>query len=487
MQGGFQAGITSPSRPWFRLKTHNTILMDSPDVSIWLHEVETLMREVFAQSNTYNSLLAMYLELGVFGTAAVGIYEDYENVIRLETFTIGQYRIGRNAKGEIDTFVHDYQLTVNELVKEFGKESVSPKVMNAWKAGRTDELISIRHIVEPNNDRNSVSPLAKHKKFRSLYYEKTSKNKLLRESGFDSFPYICPRWEVVGQDTYATNCPGMASLDYAMALQVDENKLALSTEHSSDPAYQIPSSLVAQLPDGSLHPGTQIPVDDMGYGAKAIFDGTFFRTDGLEKSIDRKERQISEMFFENLFLMLINSDRTQITATEINAKNSEKIMAIGPVLERLNQEALTPLIRRTFEIMSKAGILPEPPEELQNEEVKVDYISVLAQAQKLTQLSEIQQFSAYVAQMSELNPEALMKFDIKEAIDSYGEALGIEPKLIRSNEDVQALIEQQQQAQQAQQMQEQAAQMAQTAKTISEVDTSGDNAMNRLLSGTLGG
>jgi len=154
---------------------------------------------------------------------------------------------------------------------------------------------------------------------------------------------------------------------------------------------------------------------------------------------------------------------------------------LGPVLERLHTELLDPLIDRTFNILQANGVLPVPPPELQNRELNVEYVSVLAQAQRLVATGAVDRLVGFVGQASQLWPEARHKVNINQGINEYAESLGVDPALIRSDDEVAQRV--QVEAQQAAQAQAMAAaeQGANIAKTASETDTGGDNALGAVM------
>ena len=392
--------------------------------------VERLMREIYNRSNLYNSLHAVYHELGVFGTGSMGIFADFENVVRFKPYTIGSYMIANGPTDRVDTWAREYQITVGQCVKQFGKDSVSMSTLQAWNNGNTEAKVDIVHFIEPNDDRDHMSPLAKDKKVRSVYYEKSDRSgKFLRESGFDEFPNMSPRWEVTGEDVYATACPGMDGLGDTKGLQVAETKKYKAIDRMVDPKLQAPSTL-RNLIHGDM-PDDTIWVDNPGMNGVSSIYQINPPIQYLIQDIDKTEQRISRTFYEDLFLMLANSNRSQITAREVAERHEEKLLMLGPVLERLHSELLDPLIDRTFNIAQDAGILPPPPEELQERELKVEYISVLAQAQRLVAVSGVEQLAGYVGQLSAIWPEARHKFNPSESIDDFADALGTSPDLIR--------------------------------------------------------
>ncbi len=484
LASGMMAGITSPARPWFRLGTTDEELRQSAAVMQWLHDSEQIIYEVFSQSNVYNSLHQLYSEIGVFGTAAMGVFEDFENIIRCKTYTIGSYLIATNGKDIVDTFYREYEITVAQCVKEFGIDNCSQEVKERWDKGNTESWVKVVHLIEPNDDRDMQSPLASDKPFRSVYYEWSSgqqrqTDKFLRQSGFDEFPTLTPRWEVTHGDIYSTDCPGMTCLGDTKALQLGERRKYQALDKLVDPPLQAPSSMKNKV-GSSLRPGEIVWTEDQG-GLSSIYGN--YRPDlNAMMVLNREvELRIKTAFYEDLFLMLANTDRRQITAREIAEKHEEKLLMLGPVLERLHNELLDPLINRTFALLQRGGILPPPPPELENTELRIEYVSVLAQAQRLVSIGSLERLADYTSRLAAVWPEARHKFDAEQSIDEYADALGTTPKVVRSDDAVQNLVaaERQQAAQQAAMVQGQA--LADAGKTLSETDTGEGSALGDVM------
>ncbi len=207
------------------------------------------------------------------------------------------------------------------------------------------------------------------------------------------------------------------------------------------------------------------------------------RIQELEGKQEQNRQRIRRAFYEDLFLMLANSDRREITAREIEERHEEKLLALGPVLEQLNQDLLDPLIDVTFDNAYKQGILPEPPEELQGMPLKVEYISVMAQAQKLVGIAGIERFAGFVGQIvaQTQNPELLDKVDADQMIDEYGDAVGISPRIIRSDDEVEEIRSNRAAAQQKQVQSEKIRDLAASAKDLSAANMNEDNALKRIV------
>lgn len=473
---GMVAGITSPARPWFQLQSGDVDLNEYAPVKDWLHKVQTLLYRVFAASDVYKSLHNTYSELGVFGTAALGVFDDFDNVIRNQDYTAGSYFLGVNDSGVVDTFYCEYERTVAQLVKKFGIDNVSIAVKQAWDRGNTEAWVRVVHAVEPNDDRDLNSPLAKDKRFRSVYYEANcqQQDKFLLRSGFDLFPFFAPRWDAVAGDIYATDSPGMVALGDTKTLQLAERRLAQAVDRLASPPLQAPSSMKTKMRDG-LDADKLIFTDNPSDTITSVYGNYRPEANQIREIIQDKESRISRAFYEDLFLMLANSDRRQITAREISERHEEKLLMLGPVLERIHGELLDPLIDVTFARCLSAGLIPPPPPELQGRELSVQYVSVLAQAQKMVAIGGLERLSNFALTLGQAYPDARVKFNAAQAIDEYANAMGVNPRVVRGDDEVDEIIDiQNKQAAQNQAMQV-AAQAAESAKTLSETNVSDDS------------
>lgn len=479
LASGMMAGITSPARPWFKLGTLDPDLQEYGPVRTWLNDVEKKMREVFNQSNVYNVLHSTYAELGTFGTAAMGVFSDYENIIRCANYTVGSFWISADGEGVVDTFYRVYQMTTAQVVKTFGLDNCSPAVQNNWRRGNLESWVDILHVIEPNDDADRMK---KGKMpYRSVYMElsRDNRDQFLRESQFKEFPIMVPRWDLAGDDIYGSSCPGMDALGDIKALQLHEKRKSQAIDKLVDPPLQAPVALQNQIVSG-FTPGEVEFVPDTANGIRSIYD---FRPDinALVADIKEDEARVKRAFYEDLFLMLAMSDRRQITAREVEERHEEKMLMLGPVLERIHNELLDPLITRTFNLMLEAGVLPPVPEEMNGTELNVEYISVLAQAQKLVAVAGIERVSTYAMTLAQAWPEARHKFDAMQAVDEYARAIGVPPSLVTDDDKAQQAVQAERMAQAAQQAVQAAPQVSKAAKDASETDIESVNALTRAM------
>lgn len=480
---GMMAGVTSPARPWFNLETPDPEMMESAPVKIWLDDVVRIMHAVMGRSNFYNSAQMVYRELGLFGVNAIGQYDDFERIMRCETYTIGSYWLAANGKREIDTLYREYQMTVRGVVDRFGLDKVSRACRNLYDRLNYDAPVKVIHAVEPNDSKIIDSPWAKDKPWRSVYVEEGNdqKDALLLQSGFDSKPFMAPRWSVNGEDVYSMGYPAINCLGDNKSLQVEEIDKANAIEKMHNPPLVGDASLKAHGGVNAQIAGGITYVPDMAASSKPGLSSVYDvnpRVNELMLDIQAKEQRIDRAFYADLFLMISEMDRAQITATEILERKEEKMLMIGPVLMRLFSELLDPVVDRTFEQCMKAGMFPPPPQDLVNMSLNVEYVSVLAQAQKAVSTAAIESTVSFAAESAQVWPEAPLKIDIGQAIDEYGKARGASPKIVRSDKAFEAQIAEMRQR-------EQAAQMATMAQTASQVGK--DMGQTSTEEGTLAG
>lgn len=481
LASGMMAGVTSPARPWFRLTTPDPALADLPAAKAWLHQTEELLRLIFARSNVYNALHNVYTDLGWCGTSAMHVDSDPEDVLRAYVYPVGQYALATSARLQVDTVYRELSMTVGQLVEKFGYEACSEQTRAAWDRGETDTWREVLHVVEPNRDWRPGRAGPRGMRYRSCWLELgvSDQEGFLRESGYEEMATLCPRWDVTGEDVYGSG-PGMDALGDCKALQLSELRQAKGVDKIVDPPMVGPATMQGRAV--SLLPGAINYVDIASAGQK--FEPAMVvhpQAIGVGNDvIARHEHRINAAFYADLWLMMMSQAGT-MTAREVAERHEEKMLQLGPVLERLQDELLDPLIDRAFGVALRNGYLPPPPKELQGAELRVEYISILAQAQKLLGVTSIERLAAFVAGLGELDPSARDLFDPDEAVRAYGEALGTPPRIIRTAEVVQRLRQQRAEAQAQQQALEQAAVAAQGAKTLADTTMEGDTALNRLL------
>ncbi len=480
LAAGMMAGMTSPARPWFRLSTGDPDLNKHTAVKIWLNDVTRIMLEIFQRSNTYRSLHGVYEELGSFGTGASIILPDYKNVIHHYPLTSGEYAIAQDAQGNVDTLYREFEKPVRNVVAEFGYKNCSTAVRNLFDRGTLDAWVPIIHAIEPRRDRDIRKHDSKNMMIGSYYFEAGGdRGKFLRESGFKAFPGVVPRWALAGGDVYG-NSPGMEALGDIKQLQHEQLRKAQCIDLQTNPPLQVPTSMKNREVEGFPGGITYVDAAAPNGGIRSAYEVNL-RLDYLLSDIQDVRERIRGSFYADLFLMLANQVNTRMTATEVAERHEEKLLMLGPVLERLQNELLDPLIEMTFTRMVEANIVPPPPPELQGVNLNVEFVSMLAQAQRAVGTNSVDRFIGNLGSVAQIKPEVLDKFDPDKWVDIYSDMLGVDPELIVSSEQVGLIRQGRAQAQAAQQQAAILQQQADTAKSLASAKTDSPNALTNVI------
>lgn len=480
LASGMMNGITSPARPWFRLRIAGfTEESMSYNAKVWLEETERRVMLLMAESNFYNSLAVLYLEWCTFGTASMSIYEDFEDVFRCYNFSLGEFYLTQDETQRVNRHGRRFTRTVEQLIGEFGIDSLSnnTKVLAQRGAEALLQEIDVAHIIEPNLDDGLLSGPAK---WREVYWEAGGDDgKYLAIRPLYEWPCISPRWELLGNDVYGTS-PAQDALADVQQLQT------VLLERAKGLAKQVSPPLIVdqQLRNRPKALGaggiTYAATSGQNFGAKEAYNVQLPYAE-LANDIVELQKRIRETCHNNLFNMISQLDTVR-SATEIDARREEKLVHLGPVLERFYNEGLDPALRRIFGIIQRAGLLPEPPQELVDTPVEIQYVSVLSDAQRASGTIAIERFVAFAGQLTGVYPEVRDLPDVEELLRDYAENIGIKPKGLRSREDV--AQSKQAAAQQAQLAQTAAIgnDLASGAKVLSDTDVGGGmNALQALM------
>jgi len=489
---GLMSGVTSPARKWFRLATPDREMMDYGPVKEWLHKVELAAYEVFQQSNFYQVMPYVYEEMGAFGTASMIQLDDFDTVSRFQAFTVGEYCIAQDETYRVNSIYREIPMTVEQIVGRYGVKgndrreidwsNISAEVKNLWDRGQKDNWINIVHLIEPNADPDQTG-LAEDMPWCSVAFEIGGQDDLLlHKGGFTRFPVYAPRWHIAPPDIYGRS-PGMESLGDLRQLQDQQKKKGSAIAKMVNPPMVASPNMKNQRL--STLPG------DVTFAAQTDGTGGFTpayqvqpRLQDFQIDMQDVRERIRRAFFSDLFLMMAQTDNRQpITAEEVIERRSEKLLVLGPVLSRINHDLLDPLVENTFARMTEVDMLPEAPPELQGQQLKIEYISMLANAQKSQDILGIQDTASFVGGLASLNPDVIDKFDFDQAVDEFGEARGLPPNVIRADDDVENIRAEKAAAQQAQMQQAQMADAAAGAKVLSETSTEEGNMLGDMLAG----
>lgn len=488
-RSGMQAGLTSPTRPWMRYSTFDDDMKEFGPVKDYLYQSTRKARDKLAVSNIYNLLHSGYGDELLFGQFCLILTTDNGNLHGIMPVA-GQYWLAASGQKRVDTCYRRIWMTIEQVVGRFVAKpngdmdwsKVSITVKNCWDKGSYDDWVETFNAIEPRHERDHRSPTKANKPFMSNYWESAGPSKnMLEISGFDRNPLIAPRWDIVGEDVYAAQCPGMDALPDVKMLQRQQVWKGQGIEQQVKPALVAPTSL--RNGRVSSMPGSVTFVDDAN-ASSAAFRRVFnvdLSVRELAADINEVDERVNRAFYADLFMAITNMAGVQPrNQFELTQRKEEQLQQLGPTVERQHHELIMPLADWVFGALDDLNELPPAPEEIQGQDLKIENISTLAQAQLAVSTGSIERFLSFMGNISGANGEVMDKVDFDQAADEYGDAVGVVPTIIRSDDEVKKIREQRAAQQQAAASAEMASKMApamkqgaEAAQLLAETDDTG--------------
>jgi len=465
LAAGLHSYLTNPNSRWFSLRLDNEEINNDQEVKAWIQDTEDRMFNALNASNFNQQIHELYLDLGVFGVACMYEEEDETDQIRFYSRDIAEIFLCENEKEKIDTVYRKFKMTARQAFDKWG-ESAGEVVKNFMDKKEFDKQVEFIHCVMPRYERDVNKDDAVNMAWESTYIE-VSKKHLVAQSGYREFPYFTPRFNKNSGEVWGSS-PAMVLYSDIKMLNEMVKVLIRSAQKQVDPPLVLP------------HDGYLLPIK---YGPAALnfrLKGT--ADDKIEplatganisiglEIISQWQQIVKKGYFVDLFLLLADPARKDMTATEVMQRVEEKMLILAPVLGRLMNEFLDPLINRTFNILWRTGKLLPPPEIIQNMPYKIEYISPLARAQKLDQMKSINSFIALVGQIAIAKPDVVDNVNEDEIVNDVQQLYGVNPEYVRGEDEVAKIREQRAQMQMQMAQMQQAQAVADVAKTGTEAD-----------------
>lgn len=404
------------------------------DESRFLDNSARAIFENIHQSNFDAAAFECCVDIVPAGWFVLYIDEAKEGGYHFEQWPIAQCYVSSSRMGGlVDTVYREVNLTVEQLVAEYGIDNVSNRAAESYRNEKFDDKVKIVHAIYPRAMHVVGAKRAKNLPFASCHVE-IATNHLLRESGYHEFPCVVPRWMLIPGSAYATG-PMSNALGSIRTIN-DIKTLELA---ALDVAV---SGMWIAEDDGVLNPrAVKIgprkiivanSVDSMKeLKTSANFNVAFSAEDRLQASI-RKALLADQ---------LQPQDGPAMTATEVHVRVQLIRQLLGPIYGRLQAEYLQPLVTRCFGLAYRAGILGQAPQSLQGRVFTVKYLSPLARAQKMEEVQAIDQYVAGAVQVSQVHPEVLDTVDFDAAQKVRAAALGVPSSVVRTGKNITDLRE----------------------------------------------
>lgn len=509
-QSGMLNGATPRSRPWFQMGVTDISKSKSNTVKKHLSQREQILNQHFQISNLYRVLPLAYKDVGLFSTAAYMMLPDVRYGFWFYPMAMGTYGFACDAQGNPNMFYRDVCMTVKQVVDTYAVRKngglhagidfggIPGYVVQHYKAARYTEKIILSQVIVPNThywpEKAKRSFRPEDKKFVCYTYVHSQGGNIpmqspsgfrtedakgaghiptspfVKVSGYNYFPVIIPRWEVQAEGTWGSDGPGDIALGDVMTLNEMEKARLEGVHKLVKPPMVGPSSL--RRHQSSILAGGITYVDEAGaaHGFKPAFqmDPKLYELIQCEAEYGNA---IDEAFFVDLFRQFSRGEsKTHVSVEEIREKSSERMAMVAPALGQLDYDQNAKLIENGQMILEDQGKLPMRPREIENDQFTIEYISILAQAAKVSMMNSVERGANFLTTFAQSiqKPEIIHIIDHEKFARKYLEYLAIDPELIRSEDEV-AEIRKAIQEDQARNMKiQQDQQIAKTAKDLTQ-------------------
>lgn len=451
LASALMSGMTPANSRWFALDVGG----ESDDERKWLDAAaDTIWQNIHAANFDAAGFECM---LDVVPAGWCVLFTDINRMAgggyAFEQWPIAEcYVASTRQDGRIDTIYRRYAISAAQAVETFGLDNLSDKAKDKARL-KPDDMVQFVRVIEPRSGAQDGARMSKNMPFASCDVEVDGKH-LVREQGFEEFPCAVPRWTIVPSSHYAVG-PTFHALPDLLEL----NELVRLEKAAADLAV---SGMWIAEDDGVLNPRTvkvgprKIIIANSVDSMKELKSGADFNVSFTLKA--QLQAQIRKVFMAD---QLQPQDGPAMTATEVHVRVGMIRQLLGPVYGRLQSEYLQPFVERCFGLAFRAGILGQPPQTLRNRDFHVRYISPLARAQRLEDVTAMDRVEQGLMLKAEAMPELLDVYNFEEAESLRAQYLGVPGKVMRTDKELLAIRKQRADAQaQAQQAQQQA-QMAQ--------------------------
>ncbi len=473
LASGMQGGIISPSRQWFQLGLKGQE-KTTTSVTGWLTHVRDILLHFFNEADIYGAMYQLFREMALYGQGVILIEEDLFKGFKFTTLSCGDYWLDSNDDSEVDTLMRKMYYSARDMIRRFGKEILPEEITQKESINNVEKKFEVIHIIRPREEYEYGKRDNTNMEWESLYLYKGGNNAydsnyiVLRQSGFRNKPFVAPRWEKLSNATYGSSPARIALADVKTLYQVRKEALDGLKKTVSPPVAasgKLKNESIQLIPNGVTYVNSQSVDSQITpiYQAHGVYEAT------TQETIELRQK-IKEVFFNDLFAPIMNKDKS-MSATEVTSINAEKLGSITPVIELLEKEALDHVFDRCFQILYDLGdVIPPVPAELQGRPLKIEYVSVLAQAQKQSELTAIMQLIGNVAMMAELRPDSSIWLDIGKIISKMAEIL-CQSELLLPEKEVKKLQQIQEDLAREQQASQAIQETVSTAKEVGEINS----------------
>ena len=500
---GMWTGLTSPSRPWFKLGIGLPWIQLEADGKEWLEDTEQRLYTVLGQSNFYTTLAQGFQDITVFGTAPVIIYEDFEDVIRCYLPCAGEYYLACGARFSVTTLYREFTLTVQQIVDMFTVKNCPDQVQVLWNKGGSSlefEFV-VAHAIEPNFELAPRGDTAKKAiavvpgifTFRELYWLKGIKtDRPLSRKGFRDQPFMVGRWSTTSNDPYGRS-PCMDAIGDTKQIQQETRRKAEFIEKGVRPPMGANPELKNE--PASIIPGmiTYTSTDGGKKGFWPLFEPNSGWLAPLVEDIKMVSARIEKCLFVDLFMAISRMEGVQPrNELELTKRDLERLQELGPFIEMFENEFAGPAIRRVLAILERRRMLKPMPPSLRGIPLKINYISIMKLAQKSAESIAMKDVFVTAGELSSAAkaagvPDPIRVLNLDKAMKHYADLTNFPSDCLFTDDEVKQHDQIRQQEMQKAQQPQQAMAAVTAAKTLADTQLPGGNSALGAMLGQQGG
>ncbi len=468
---GFMNYLTPPTSHWSRLRHRNKELSSMKAVGDFFEDVMSEVNYAFNRSNFYDQMFPAYKSSGVYGTACLFEEEDIEDDIRFYNMPLKQVVIVEDARGRVCKYYIEFEYTAEQAAGKWGQDKLSDALKEELKQGKGQSkkhkfllYIADRYVREVQKTDKKNLPI-------EASWIDVEGRMIVEESGYNEFPAFCHRFDKRPFVPWGFS-PAMKSLPFARLLQAIAKTNLRSMMKATDPAIAVPHN--AFLAPFNMNPrAINYYKKDIMQDGKDIFAfGNFGDPAVGLQAVEYYSQKVKTLMYQDVFLAFSNITK-DMNNPEIMERINEKMTMLGPAVGRYLDEVISPVVQRTIGILFRRGKLPDPPTELMmNPGYEIDFIGVLAQAQRRTELNTLTTGLTMIGQMAQFSPEVLDKIDPDKVTDEVWSITGAPIKVLRDDDEVQKIREGRAQASMQQQQMMELSQGADIAKSAGAAEKS---------------
>lgn len=472
---------------------------DTEEIKTYFSYVNQQMYSVMdnTKAGLQTALDEYMLDQGAFATSGIYVKEKEDDravPVRYEAWSIKGRYIDEGPDGNIDTIFSEISMSVRNAVKVYGYENLSARVRKDFDNGDIENKVKILHVIEPRLERDKSKKGVKDMPIASIHIEVDTR-KILKESGMEEMPVFIGRFSKVPGEIYGRS-PAMVAMADILEINAVREAISIATEKQLDPP-------MAVYDDGALGAGAI----DTSAGAINVFSVTgrlnagkpiepLYTVGELQSSythIDTLKETINNHFY--LDRLLDFNNETRMTLGEAQLRNALRGQSLGAFYARQENEVITPMIERTFNILLKLGRLGviqgskeeveqlkrgmQPvyiPEELVQRMMngedfyEITYLSPAKRTMQSEELRGIIETANFAVQVAPASPEIIDNIDFDKLIARVAKLSGAPMELIKDSDTVKKIREARAKQQEEIAKMEQARQQSEIGRNVAQMN-----------------